>query len=182
MQNLSWYKTGFVTCRTKTGFSPTLNQPLQNRLCACSKTGFVPTLNQPLLNRLCACSKTGFVSSLNLLHQNRLSAYAKPAAPRPALPVFDCLRGNVWLSGLGLVARIEASNLEFDTMQVLYWPVLRQVQFCSFDRRCKTCLDAKPVCIKTGFVAWQTSARLVNRVPEFVLATSATIRLLNTPM
>ena len=63
MQNLSWYKTGFVTCRTKTGFVPTLNQPLQNRLCVCSKTDFVPTLNQPLRNRLSVCSKTGFVPS-----------------------------------------------------------------------------------------------------------------------
>ena len=45
----------------------------------------------------------------------------------------------------------------------LYWPVLGQIQFCSFDRICKTCLDTKPVCnlphpnrlcacSKTGFV------------------------------
>ena len=135
---------------------------LQNRLCACSKTGFVPTLNKPLLNRLCACSKTGFVPSLNLLHQNRLCAYAKPAAPwtvcadpKPAFSFWmiiltvsmvmcDC-------QGLGLVARIEASNLVFDTMQVLYWPVLRQIQFCSSDRRCKTCLDRKPVMYQDRF-------------------------------
>ena len=36
------------------------------------------------------------------------------------------------------------SILVFDSMQVLYWPVLGQIQFCSFDRRCKTCLDTKP--------------------------------------
>ena len=89
-------KTGFVptlnqplqnrlrAC-SKTGFVPTPNQPLQNGLCACSKTGCVPTLNQPLQNRLCACSKTSFVPSINLLHQNRLCAYAQPAAPKPAL-------------------------------------------------------------------------------------------------
>ena len=32
-------------------------------------------------------------------------------------------------------------------MQVLYWPVLGLIQFCSFDRRCKTCLDTKLVLI-----------------------------------
>ena len=53
--------------------------------------------------------------------------------------------------GLGLVARIEASNLVFDNMQVLYWPVLRQIQFCSFDRRCKSCLDTKPVLYEGRF-------------------------------
>ena len=37
--------------------------------------------------------------------------------------------------GLGLVARIEASILVFDTMQVLYWPVLGQIQFCSLNRK-----------------------------------------------
>ena len=161
------FKTGFVPtpnqplqnqlcAYSKTGFVPTLNQSLQNRLCACSKTGFAPTLNQPLENRLCACSKTSFVASLNLLHQNRLCAYAQPAAPKRALhrhltclfivnKYFDCLRGKVWLSGFGLLARIEASILVFYTKQVLYWPVLGQIRFCSFDIRCKTCLDTKPV-------------------------------------
>ena len=51
---------------------------------------------------------------------------------------FDC-------HGLGLVARNEASILVFDTKPVLYRPVLDQIQFCSFDRGCKTCLDTKPV-------------------------------------
>ena len=32
------------------------------------------------------------------------------------------------------------SILVFHTMQVLYWPVLEQIQFCIFDRRCKTSL------------------------------------------
>ena len=54
------------------------------------------------------------------------------------------------------------SILVFDTMQVLYWPVLGLIQFCSFDRGCKTCLDTKLVliplqnwlcaCSKTSFV------------------------------
>ena len=54
------------------------------------------------------------------------------------------------------------SILVFDTMQVLYWPVLGLIQFCSFVRRCKICLDTKLVliplqnwlcaCSKTGFV------------------------------
>ena len=46
---------------------------------------------------------------------------------------------------LGLVARNEASILVFDTKPVLYRPVLDQIQFCSFDSVCKTCLDTKPV-------------------------------------
>ena len=97
-------------------------------------------------------------------HQNRLWAYAKLTAPKPALwlllnrlcigtkPVF-----SFWINistvsevrfdcqGLGLEARNEASILVFDTKPVLYRPVLDQIQFCSFDRGCKTCLDTKPV-------------------------------------
>ena len=123
---------------------PTLNLLHPNRLCACSKTGFVPTLNQLLQNRLCACSKTSYVQSLNLLHPNRLCIGIKPA--------FSCWTNISTVSevrcdcqGFGLVARIEASILVFDTKQVLYWPVLGRIQFCSFDRKCKTCLDTKPV-------------------------------------
>ena len=41
--------------------------------------------------------------------------------------------------------RIEGSILVFDTMQVLYWPVLGRIQFCTLVIRCKTCLDTKPV-------------------------------------
>ena len=96
--------------------------------------------------------------------QNQLCAVPRPAAPKPAL----CLLLNrlcigtkpafsFWINistvsevrcdcqSLGLVARIEASILVFDTKPVLYRPVLDQIQFCSFDRRCKTCLDTKPV-------------------------------------
>ena len=209
MQNLSWYKTGFETCRTKTGFVPapkpalyrsltnrsktgfvpTLNQLLQNqnRLCACSKTGFVPTLNQPLQNRLCACSKTGFVPTLNHPLQNRLCACSKPALCRPEtcctktgfVPTLNLPHQNrlcigtklafsFWINistvsevrcdcqGFGLVARIEASILVFDTKQVLYWPVLEQIQFCSFDRRCKTCLDTTPVLYQGRFCSLTT--------------------------
>ena len=43
------------------------------------------------------------------------------------------------------------SILVFDTMQVLYWPVLGQIPFCRFDRRCKTCLDTKPVLYQGRF-------------------------------
>ena len=53
-------------------------------------------------------------------------------------------------------------SLILDTKHVLYWPVLQQIQFSSFDRRCKTCLDTKLVlislqnwlcaCSKTSFV------------------------------
>ena len=36
-------------------------------------------------------------------------------------------------------------------MQVLYWSVLGQIQFYSLDRRCKTCLDTKPVLYQDRF-------------------------------
>ena len=42
-------------------------------------------------------------------------------------------------------------SLVLDTKQVLYGPVLDQIQFCSFDRRCKTCLDTKPVLYQGRF-------------------------------
>ena len=152
------------TCRTKTGFAPMLNLLLQNRLCACSLTGFVPVLNLPHQNRLCAYAKPTASKLALCLLQNQLCAVPKPAAPKPAL----CLLLNrlcigtkpafsFWINistvsevrfdcqGLGLVARNEASILVFDTKPVLYRPVLDQIQFCSFDRRCKTCLDTKPV-------------------------------------
>ena len=171
MQNLSWYLTVFVTCRTQTGFVPvpnpascwpwtnssktglvpTLNQPLQNRLCACSKTGFVPILNQPLQNRLCSGTKTGFVPTLNLPHQNRLCIGTKPAFSF-WIYISTVSQVRCDCQGLGLVARIEASILVFDTKQVLYWPVLGQIQFFSFDRRCKTCLDIKPVLYQGRFL------------------------------
>ena len=152
IQNRFWnlpHQKRLCAC-SKTGFVPTLNQPLQNRFCACSRTGFVPTLNQPLQNRLYACSKTSFVPTLNLPHQNWLCIGTKPAFSFwiniSTVPEVRCD-----CQGLGLVACIEASILVFDTKQVLYWPVLEQIQFCSFDRRCKTCLDTKPVLYQGRF-------------------------------
>ena len=188
MQNLSWYKTGFLTCRTKTGFvpapkpalwlhqsrlcadpKPTAPKPalclLQNRFCADAKPA-VPKPSLCLLqNRLCTWSKTSFVPSLNLLHPNRLCAYAQPLNLPHQNRICICtkLAFSFWINiltvsdvrcdcqGLGLVARIEVSILVFDAIQVLYWPVLGQIQFCSFDRRCKTCLDTKPVLYQRRF-------------------------------
>ena len=43
------------------------------------------------------------------------------------------------------------SILVFDTKQDMYSPVLGQIQFSSFDRRCKTCLDTKPVLYQGRF-------------------------------
>ena len=43
------------------------------------------------------------------------------------------------------------SILVFDTKPVLYRPVLDQIQFCSLDRRCKTCLDTKSVLYQGRF-------------------------------
>ena len=127
----------------------------QNRLCA--------DLNQPLQNWLCACSETNFVPPLNRLHQNRLCTYAQPAAPKPAFHRHLTCPFSFWINistvsevrydcqGFGLVALIEASISAFDTKQVLYLPVLGQIQFCSFDRRCKTCHDTKPVLCQGRF-------------------------------
>ena len=121
-------------------------------------------LNLPHQNRLCAYAKPTASKLALCLLQNQLCAVPKPAAPKPAL----CLLLNrlcigtkpafsFWINistmsevrfdcqGLGLVARNEASILVFDTKPVLYRPVLDQIQFCSFDRGCKTCLDTKPV-------------------------------------
>ena len=106
----------------------------------------------PLQNWLCACSKTSFVPSLNLLHQNRLFCLLLNRLCIGTKPAF-----SFWINistvsevrfdcqGLCLVARHEASILVFDTKPVLYRPVLDLIQFCSFDRGCKTCLDTKPV-------------------------------------
>ena len=96
----------------------------------CTKTGFVPTLNLPHQNRLCIGTKPAFSFWLNISTVSEVRC--------------DC-------QGLGLVARIEASIFVFDTIQVLYWPVLGLIQFCSFDRRCKTCLDTKPVLYQGRF-------------------------------
>ena len=148
----------------------------QNRLCADPK----PTAPKPALcllqTRLCSDPKPTAPKPALCLLQNQLCAVPKPAAPKPALPVPTlklphqnrlCIGTkpafSFWINistawevrcdcqGLGLVARIEASILVFDTKQVLYWPVLGQIQFCSFDRRCKTCLDTKPVLYQGRF-------------------------------
>ena len=150
---------------------------LPNRLCADSK----PAAPKPALcllpKRLCTDPKPTAQKPALFLLQNQLCAVPKPAAPKPAL----CLRStcrtktgfasalnlpfSFWTNistvsevrcdcqGLGLVARIEASILEYDTIQVLYWPVFGQIQFCSFDRRYKNCLDTNRFCIKASFVA-----------------------------
>ena len=121
-------------------------------------------VNLPHQNRLSAYDKPTAPKLALCLLQNRLCAVPKPAAPKPAL----CLLLNrlcigtkhafsFWINistvsevrfdcqGLGLIARNEASILVFDTKPFLYRPVLDQIQFCSFDRGCKTCLDTKPV-------------------------------------
>ena len=91
---------------------------------------FVPTLNLPHQNRLCIDTKPAFLFWINIATVSEVRC--------------DC-------QGLGLVARIEAPILVFDTKQALYWPDLGQIQFCSFDRRCKTCLDTKPVLYQGKF-------------------------------
>ena len=122
------------------------------------------------------CSKTGFVPTLNLSHQNRLCIGTKPAFSfwinmSTASEVrSDC-------QGLGLVARIEASILVFDTIQVLYWPVLGQIQFCSFDRRCKTCLDTKPVLYQDRFCSLTTVSYLDQKLMQ-ISSTPMPLRLI----
>ena len=145
------------------------NLPHPNWLCACSKTGFVPTLNQPLQNRLYVCSKTNFVPSLNLLHQNRLCIGTKPAFSF-WINISTASEVRCDCQGLGLVARIEASIFVFDTKHVLYRPVLAQIQFCSFDRRCKTCLDTKPVLYQGRFCSL-TDGETTYKTPTFLCLT-----------
>ena len=90
----------------------------------------MPTLNLPHQNCLCIGTKPAFSFWINISTVSEVKC--------------DC-------QGLGLVACIEASILVFDTKPVLYWPVLGQIQICSFDRRCKTCLDTKPVLYQGRF-------------------------------
>ena len=185
------YQNLLCAC-SKTGFVPTLNQPLPNRLCACSETsfvstlnqalrnrlgacsetGFVPTLNQPLQNRLCACSKTSFVATLNLPHQSRFCIGTKPALSF-WINISTVSEVRCDCQGLGLIARIKASILVFDTIQVLNWPVLGQIQFCSFDRRYKTYLDTKPVLFQGRFcsltiVCWRCSKYIFNTCLQMI--------------
>ena len=123
--------TATVSClRSKTGFVPAPKPALCRPWTCCTKTGFVPTLNLPHQNRLCIGTEPAFSFWINISTVSELRC--------------DC-------QGLGLVARIEASILVFDTKQVLYWPVLGHIQLCSFDRRCKTCLDTKPVLYQGRF-------------------------------
>ena len=68
---------------------------------------------------------------------------------------FDC-------QGLGLVARNEASILVFDTKPVLFRPVLDQIQFWSFDRGCKTCLDTKPVLDQGRFCSLTVGSQAIS--------------------
>ena len=83
-------------------------------------------------------------------HQNRLCIGTKPAFSF-WINMSTASEARCDCQDSCLVARIEASILVFDTMQVLYWPVLGQNQFCSFDRRWKPCLDTKPVLYQDGF-------------------------------
>ena len=136
-----------------------LNQPLQNRLCTCSKTGFAPMLNQPLQNRLCACSKTGFVP--DCVYINIYLYFLDICLFFIDIYIHTYIKKNICKIYIYIFIYTQ-SILVFDTMQVLYWPVWGLTQFCSFDRRCKTCLDTKLVliplqkwlcaCSKTSFV------------------------------
>ena len=88
--------------------------------------------------------------SLNLPHQNRFCIGTEPAFSF-CIKISTVSEVRCDCQGLGLVARIEAPILVFDTKQVLYWPVFDEIQFCSFDGRCKTCLDTKPVLYQGRF-------------------------------
>ena len=139
------------TCCNKTGFAPIDAKPATpNRLCAVLKPA-APKLSL-CLSQTC-CTKTGFAPTLNLPHQNRLSVVTKPAFSF-WIHISTVSEVRCDCQGLGLLARIEASILVFDTMQVLYWTVLGQIQFCNFDRICKTCLDTKPVLFQDRFCSW----------------------------
>ena len=131
----------------KPALVPSLNLPLQNRPCAYAK----PAAPKPALRRPLTCrSKTGFASTLNQSLQNRLCDDSKHAFSFWII-ISTASEVRCDCQGLGLVARIEASILVFDAMKVLFWPVLGQIQFCSLDRRCKTCLDTKPVLYQDRF-------------------------------
>ena len=140
-----------------------VNLPHQNRLSAydkptAQKTGFVPA-PKPALCCVTGQYKTCLVSNT-----------------KDWLCVYKCIYIFSWYISFRYIytyiyiKKIYAkymyiytqSILVFDTMQVLYLPVLGLIQFCSFDRGCKTCLDTKLVliplqnwlcaCSKTSFV------------------------------
>ena len=97
----------------------------QSRLCA--------TLNLPHVNRLCIDTKPAFSFWINVSTVSEVRC--------------DC-------QGLGLVARIEASILVFDTMQVfciyLFWD---KSSFVASIEDAKPVLIQNRFCTKTGFVA-----------------------------
>ena len=80
---------------------------------------------------------------LNLPHQDRLSDDTKPSN-FILNRISTVSQVRCACQGLGLVARIEASILVFDTMQFLYGPVLGQA---------RPVLKQNRFCIKTCFVA-----------------------------
>ena len=136
----------FISCvfDDKAKFMSVAWPHLVNILCVNQFRNRLHAVLKPTATKLALCL------SKNLPHQNRFCIDTKPA--------FSFWINNSIVSevrcdcqGLGLVARIAASILVFDTMQVLYWPVLGQIQFCSLDRRCKTCLDTKPVLYQDRF-------------------------------
>ena len=89
---------------------------------------------------------------LNLPHQNRLCIGTKPAFSFWInISIVSEVRCDC--QGLGLVARIEASILVFDAIQVLYWPVLGQTSFVASIEEAKPALILNWFCIKAGFVA-----------------------------
>ena len=57
----------------------------------------------------------------------------------------------MWLSGFGCFSSYRGFNLSIWYYAGLYWPVLGQIQFSNLDRKCKTCLDTKPVLYHVRF-------------------------------
>ena len=60
-------------------------------------------------------------------------------------------RKDIYQENIYIYLYTNNQSLVLDTKHVLYWPVLEQIQFCSFDRRCKTCLDTKQVLYQGRF-------------------------------
>ena len=103
--------------------------------------------------RFC-CTKTGSVPTLNLPHQNRLCIGTKPAVSF-WINISTVSEVRRDCQGLGLVARIEASILEFDTMQVCIDQFWDKSSFVASTEDAKPVLIQNRFCIKAGFVAWQ---------------------------
>ena len=159
MQVLYWPVLGLIQfCSFDRGCKTCLDTklvliPLQNQLCAAPKPAAPKPALCLLLNRLCIGTKPAFSFWINISTVSEVR--------------FDC-------QGLDLVARNEASILVFDIKPVLYRPVLDQIQFCSFDRGFKTCLDTKPVldqgrfCSLTDEWPWKTIGHLYCATSSFV--------------